>query len=116
MPSKNASNPRLIVIHSFDVNKPGAEADDLKGGILGGSIPTTRAGARDPDEKRLRPPPLQAHFQRDHLSARGEQSLASGRRVGRVLGAIELENSLFLLHRLLGVRTEDKKHIKSRNL
>ncbi len=25
------SEPRLIVIRSFDVNKPGAEVDDLKG-------------------------------------------------------------------------------------
>ncbi|KJE94009.1 translation initiation factor 2 gamma subunit [Capsaspora owczarzaki ATCC 30864] len=30
--------PRLIVIRSFDVNKPGAEVDDLKGGVAGGSI------------------------------------------------------------------------------
>ncbi|ODV60272.1 translation initiation factor eIF2 subunit gamma ASCRUDRAFT_35760 [Ascoidea rubescens DSM 1968] len=30
--------PRLIVIRSFDVNKPGTEIDDLKGGVAGGSI------------------------------------------------------------------------------
>jgi len=30
--------PRLIVIRSFDVNKPGCEVDDLKGGVAGGSI------------------------------------------------------------------------------
>lgn len=30
--------PRLIVIRSFDVNKPGAEIDELKGGVAGGSI------------------------------------------------------------------------------
>jgi translation initiation factor 2 subunit 3 len=35
-----ASDPRLIVIRSFDVNKPGAEVDDLKGGVAGGSILT----------------------------------------------------------------------------
>lgn len=34
------SDPRLIVIRSFDVNKPGAEVDDLKGGVAGGSILT----------------------------------------------------------------------------
>jgi translation initiation factor 2 gamma subunit (eIF-2gamma) len=34
------SEPRLIVIRSFDVNKPGAEVDDLKGGVAGGSILT----------------------------------------------------------------------------
>ncbi len=27
-----------LVIRSFDVNKPGAEVDDLKGGVAGGSI------------------------------------------------------------------------------
>jgi translation initiation factor 2 subunit 3 len=34
------SDPRLIVIRSFDVNKPGAEVADLKGGVAGGSILT----------------------------------------------------------------------------
>jgi len=32
------SEPRLIIIRSFDVNKPGSEVDDLKGGVAGGSI------------------------------------------------------------------------------
>jgi translation initiation factor 2 subunit 3 len=32
------SSPRLIVIRSFDVNRPGAEIEDLKGGVAGGSI------------------------------------------------------------------------------
>lgn len=32
------SQPKLIVIRSFDVNKPGCEVDDLKGGVAGGSI------------------------------------------------------------------------------
>jgi len=32
------SSPHLIVIRSFDVNKPGAEVEDLKGGVAGGSI------------------------------------------------------------------------------
>lgn len=32
------SSPRMIVIRSFDVNKPGEEVDDLKGGVAGGSI------------------------------------------------------------------------------
>ncbi|KAH6690452.1 eukaryotic translation initiation factor 2 subunit gamma, partial [Plectosphaerella plurivora] len=31
-------DPTMIVIRSFDVNKPGAEIDDLKGGVAGGSI------------------------------------------------------------------------------
>ena len=34
------ADPRLIVIRSFDVNKPGAEVDELKGGVAGGSILT----------------------------------------------------------------------------
>ncbi|XP_065845720.1 eukaryotic translation initiation factor 2 subunit 3, Y-linked-like [Oscarella lobularis] len=32
------SEPRLIVIRSFDVNRPGCEVDDLRGGVAGGSI------------------------------------------------------------------------------
>lgn len=32
------SDARLIVIRSFDVNKPGSEVTDLKGGVAGGSI------------------------------------------------------------------------------
>ncbi len=34
------SIPRLIVIRSFDVNKPGAEVQELRGGVAGGSILT----------------------------------------------------------------------------
>jgi len=30
--------PKLIVIRSFDVNKPGAEVMELKGGVAGGSL------------------------------------------------------------------------------
>ena len=32
------SSPRLIVIRSFDVNKPGESVENLKGGVAGGSI------------------------------------------------------------------------------
>lgn len=32
------SQPHMIVIRSFDVNKPGEEVKDLKGGVAGGSI------------------------------------------------------------------------------
>lgn len=39
IPPRNfTSAPRLIVIRSFDVNKPGCEVKDLKGGVAGGSI------------------------------------------------------------------------------
>ncbi|KAF2212631.1 hypothetical protein CERZMDRAFT_117508 [Cercospora zeae-maydis SCOH1-5] len=33
-------DPHLIVIRSFDVNKPGSEIDELQGGVAGGSILT----------------------------------------------------------------------------
>jgi translation initiation factor 2 gamma subunit (eIF-2gamma) len=32
------SSPNMIVIRSFDVNKPGAEVDEIQGGVAGGSI------------------------------------------------------------------------------
>ncbi|KAK4523189.1 hypothetical protein GAYE_PCTG44G1081 [Galdieria yellowstonensis] len=32
------SSPRMIIIRSFDVNRPGEEVKDLKGGVAGGSI------------------------------------------------------------------------------
>ncbi|KLO08031.1 translation initiation factor eIF2 gamma subunit [Schizopora paradoxa] len=32
------SDPRLIVVRSFDVNKPGVGIDELQGGVAGGSI------------------------------------------------------------------------------
>ena len=37
---KRAPNapPRMYVLRSFDINKPGTEVDDLHGGVLGGSI------------------------------------------------------------------------------
>jgi len=47
------SSPRLIVIRSFDVNKPGAEVDDLKGGVAGGSI--MRGVLKQNDEIEVRP-------------------------------------------------------------
>mmetsp|Transcript_3202 Transcript_3202/g.4999 ORF Transcript_3202/g.4999 Transcript_3202/m.4999 type:complete len:506 (-) Transcript_3202:254-1771(-) len=39
IPTRNfTSFPRLIVIRSFDVNKPGEDVQSLKGGVAGGSI------------------------------------------------------------------------------
>ncbi|GFT53776.1 eukaryotic translation initiation factor 2 subunit 3 [Nephila pilipes] len=32
------SDPKMIVIRSFDVNKPGCEVENLKGGVAGGSL------------------------------------------------------------------------------
>jgi len=33
-----AKPPRLLIARSFDVNKPGTKPEDLKGGVLGGSL------------------------------------------------------------------------------
>ncbi|KAK1380277.1 Protein-synthesizing GTPase [Heracleum sosnowskyi] len=39
IPKRNfTSPPNMIIIRSFDVNKPGSEVDEIKGGIAGGSI------------------------------------------------------------------------------
>jgi len=39
IPSRDfTSDPRMIIIRSFDVNKPGQEVADLAGGVAGGSI------------------------------------------------------------------------------
>jgi len=32
------SPPQMIIIRSFDVNKPGEDAENLKGGVAGGTI------------------------------------------------------------------------------
>lgn len=37
------SPPQMIVIRSFDVNKPGSEVHELRGGVAGGSILQVRA-------------------------------------------------------------------------
>ncbi|KAL0221494.1 hypothetical protein RCL1_001348 [Eukaryota sp. TZLM3-RCL] len=39
IPTRDLTSPaRLIVIRSFDINKPGTSIDDLSGGVAGGSI------------------------------------------------------------------------------
>jgi translation initiation factor 2 subunit 3 len=30
--------PKMIIIRSFDVNKPGTNIEELQGGVVGGSI------------------------------------------------------------------------------
>lgn len=47
------SPPRMIVIRSFDVNKPGEDARTLKGGVAGGSI--LQGVLRIGDEVEIRP-------------------------------------------------------------
>ncbi|XP_049848764.1 uncharacterized protein LOC126316712 [Schistocerca gregaria] len=47
------SSPQMIVIRSFDVNKPGCNIDSLRGGVAGGSI--IRGVLRLGDEIEVRP-------------------------------------------------------------
>lgn len=47
------SSPRMYVVRSFDVNKPGQKVDELKGGICGGSI--VRGTFRIGDDIEIRP-------------------------------------------------------------
>ncbi|KAI0298470.1 translation initiation factor eIF2 gamma subunit [Multifurca ochricompacta] len=142
------SDPRLIVIRSFDVNKPGAEVNDLKGGVAGGSILSgvlhigmeveIRPGIVTKDSTgRNRCQPIYSRIVSLLAESNQLQFAVPGgligvgtkidptlcradRLVGQVLGAVgklpqiytELEISLFLLRRLLGVKTEDKKQTK----
>ncbi|KIO20283.1 hypothetical protein M407DRAFT_138357 [Tulasnella calospora MUT 4182] len=147
-----ASPPRLIVIRSFDVNKPGAEVEDLKGGVAGGSILTgvlklgqdieVRPGiVTKDDEGKVHCRPifskivtLLAENNQLQFAVPGgligvgtkiDPTLCrADRLVGQVLGAVgtlpeiytELEISLFLLRRLLGVKSDDKKQTKVQKL
>lgn len=45
--------PRMFVLRSFDVNKPGASIDEIKGGVIGGSISQGRF--KIGDEIEIRP-------------------------------------------------------------
>jgi len=146
------SEPRLIVIRSFDVNRPGAEVDELKGGVAGGSILTgvlklgmqveVRPGIVTKDnEGKVRCQPIFSTIV-TLLAEHNELKFAvpggligvgtlidptlcrADRLVGQVLGSVgklpkiytELEISLFLLRRLLGVKTDDKKQTKVQKL
>lgn len=145
--------PKLIVIRSFDVNKPGAEVDDLKGGVAGGSI--VSGVLKLGDEIEIRPGivhkadnstkiecrPIRSRivslFADDNdlkfavpggligVGTKVDPTLCrADRLVGHVLGHvgklpeiyIELEVNYFLLRRLLGVKTEDKKLVKIQKL
>lgn len=52
-PRDFTSNPHMIVIRSFDVNKPGLDIEKLRGGVAGGSI--LRGVLRLGDEIEVRP-------------------------------------------------------------
>jgi translation initiation factor 2 subunit 3 len=142
-----SSTPRLIVIRSFDVNKPGAEVADLKGGVAGGSILCgvlrlgqeieVRPGIVTKDEGRTRCKPIYSKIATLFAEHNDLQFAVPGgligvgtkidptlcradRLVGQVLGEVgtlpeiytELEINYFLLRRLLGVATGDKKQTK----
>ncbi|KAI9218570.1 initiation factor eIF2 gamma, C terminal-domain-containing protein [Blastocladiella britannica] len=147
-----ASAPRLIVIRSFDVNKPGAEVKDLKGGVAGGSI--LRGVLKIGDEIEVRPgivskdsegrllckpifSKVVSLFTEDNtldfavpggligVGTKIDPTLCrADRLVGQVLGSVgelpqiytELEISYFLLRRLLGVKSDDKKQTKVQKL
>ncbi|KAJ2778571.1 eukaryotic translation initiation factor 2 subunit gamma [Coemansia javaensis] len=75
--------PRLIVIRSFDVNKPGYEVDQLKDGIPGGSI--LRGVLRVGDDVEIRP----GHIE---VGADGKYTARPYRT--RVVGLMAEENQL----------------------
>jgi len=53
-PKRNPNaQPRMHILRSFDVNKPGTEVEELVGGVLGGSI--TQGFFRENDEIEIRP-------------------------------------------------------------
>lgn len=146
------ATPRLIVIRSFDVNKPGAEIDELKGGVAGGSILSgvlrlgqeieVRPGIVTKDgEGKIHCRPIYSRI----VSLLAEQNklefavpggligvgtkidptlCRADRLVGQVLGEVgklpaiytELEINYFLLRRLLGVKSDDKKQTKVQKL
>ncbi|KAI7855221.1 eukaryotic translation initiation factor 2 subunit 3 [Circinella umbellata] len=142
------ADPRLIVIRSFDINKPGADVTQLQGGVAGGSILKgvlkvgdeieVRPGVIIKDQEgKIRARPilskiltLAAETNKLDFAVPGgligvgtqmDPTLCRGDRlVGQVLGYpgtlpsiyTELEISYFLLRRLLGVKTDDKKQAK----
>lgn len=71
-PSRDLTKPPLLnVARSFDVNKPGTKVEDLKGGVVGGTI--SRGKLRVGNEIEIRPGILFTHKDRttwQHLTTR----------------------------------------------
>lgn len=147
-----SATPRLIVIRSFDVNKPGSEIDELKGGVAGGSILSgvlrlgqeieVRPGIVTKDtEGKIHCRPIYSRIVSllaEHnplqfavpggligVGTKIDPTLCrADRLVGQVLGEVgklpaiytELEINYFLLRRLLGVKSDDKKQTKVQKL
>ncbi|GAA5878583.1 hypothetical protein JCM8547_005019 [Rhodosporidiobolus lusitaniae] len=144
--------PKLIVIRSFDVNKPGAEVEELKGGVAGGSLLKgvlklgqeieVRPGVVSKDsEGKINCKPIRSKIV-SLLAEKNELKFAvpggligvgtlidpqltrGDRLVGQVLGSkgslpsiyTEIEINYFLLRRLLGVKSDDKKQTKVQKL
>uniref|UniRef100_A0A2K5Z496 protein-synthesizing GTPase n=1 Tax=Mandrillus leucophaeus TaxID=9568 RepID=A0A2K5Z496_MANLE len=118
-PRDFTSEPGLIVIKSFDVDKPGCEVDDLNGGVAGGSI--LKGVLTVGQEIEVRP---------GIVSKDSEGKLMCKPIFSKIVSLFaehndlalpeiftELEISYFLLRRLLGVCTEgDKKAAKVQKL
>ncbi|KAK7679381.1 hypothetical protein QCA50_017600 [Cerrena zonata] len=119
-----SASPRLIVIRSFDVNKPGAEIDDLKGGVAGGSI--LNGVFKLGDEIEIRPGivtkddngKIQFPGGLIGVGTKVDPTLCrADRLVGQVVGSkgnlpsiyTDIEINYFLLRRLLGVKTDGQK-------
>lgn len=146
------ASPKLIVIRSFDVNKPGAEVSELKGGVAGGSLlcgvlklgdeVEVRPGIVSKDaEGRIQCKPIYSRILSLYTESNNLTFAVPGgligvgtkidptlcradRLVGQVLGFMnhlpniytELEINYFLLRRLLGVKSDDKKQTKVQKL
>jgi translation initiation factor 2 subunit 3 len=61
------SSPNLIVIRSFDVNKPGEDAENLKGGVAGGTI--LKGVLKIGDEVEVRPGIIRKDYRTDLLDS-----------------------------------------------
>lgn len=74
--------PRMSILRSFDVNKPGTESDDLMGGVVGGSVVQglfrsgdeveIRPGIKTEEANRVRYDPLIAKIERLQTGGGGE--------------------------------------------
>jgi translation initiation factor 2 subunit 3 len=47
------ANPRMQIVRSFDINRPGTEAEEVKGGVVGGSL--TQGKIREGQEVEIAP-------------------------------------------------------------
>ncbi|KAI6693033.1 hypothetical protein NL676_020743 [Syzygium grande] len=120
IPERNfISPPNMIVIRSFDVNKPGFEVDEIRGGVAGGSILRgvlkvnqmieVRPGIVVKDASgNTRCTPIYSRIVSLFAEQNELQFAVPGGSWGGWISPeifVELEVNFFLLRRLLGVRT-----------